>query len=637
MKLFSGHKDLGSLIATMYKRHKTTLWIILSFEVLQAVLAVLVPYFTKLQIDQLEKQHTSFLGIISGSPLFLFVLVIVVAAVSEMVSRIMETLNDHIREHFRYDVQNGTEKFLFDRLQTFDAGFLDNNANRRIYYSLFSLQYIFDRSLYFIVNAVKRFIQVFGILPIVAFLDLRVFAVILLASLIQAWYARRRLKLQNQFRVTSENVRTKMSDLWYQLLRNYHKLLMMRAQDSVVSEYRSVQKRYFGLKMEEKRYENKGRMLEWFIQNLPDWLTAIFAGMSVLDGKISIGDYTMLLLYARQIKGIFDQIIGLLRDWYEIGIEWSRIGFFLTMRPRYKLPSKLYTGSFSGPLVFENIRFFYPPLHEDEKKYLRHLIGKSERLERKTKFYRYMSEENKAWKKLLDDAEEFPKEVLRDVSFEIVPERVTALVGRNGSGKTTATHLMMKNYDMVSGTIRYGKVGYADCAPDQLRAMISIITQEPVILENFSVRENLLLGFTRPVEETVIWGLLDRLYMRDFIERAQDRLDTLVGENLRLSAGQNQLLAIARTILQDRDLLIFDEGTNQLDAEHEAAVIELLKEQAHTRGKKVFIITHKMTTAAKADQIYIIDQGQIIESGTHAQLLERQGLYARFWQLQVVG
>lgn len=637
MNLFSSQKDIRAFIGKTYQSHKRTLWLIIIFEIVQALLAVLVPYFTKLQIDQLEKQHTSFFTIITGSPLTLFVLIIIISSLSEMISKIIETVNDHIREKFRNRVQSDTEGFLFERLQTFDAGFLDNNANRRIYYSLFSLQYIFDRSLYFIVNTAKKIIQIFGILPIVAFIDLRVFGVIVICSLIQAWYARRRLHLQNQFRVTSENVRNKMSDLWYQLLRYFHKLLMMHAHGKVLSEYRQVQQKYFGLKMEEKEFENKGKILEWVIQNLPDWLTAVFAGMSVLDGKITLGDYTMLLLYARQVHGIFDQVISLIRDWYEIGIEWSRIGFFLTMKPRYKIPPNPYTGELSGTLAFQNVQFHYPPLHEDEKKYLRHLIGKSERFEKKAKFYRYMSEENKAWKELLEKSAETPKAILKEISLDVRPQTVTALVGRNGSGKTTITQLMLKNYEPVSGDLHYGSVRYEQCEPDQIRKEIAIITQEPVILENFSVRENLLLGSDREIGDKTVWELLDRLYMREFIEKADHQLDTPVGESLRLSSGQNQLLAIARTILQDRSVLIFDEGTNQLDAEHEASVIELLREQAHRHGKKVFMITHKMTTAAKADQIYIIDQGRIIEQGTHAQLLDIQGLYARFWKLQVVG
>jgi ATP-binding cassette subfamily B protein len=208
-------------------------------------------------------------------------------------------------------------------------------------------------------------------------------------------------------------------------------------------------------------------------------------------------------------------------------------------------------------------------------------------------------------------------------------------VGRNGSGKTTLLHLLLRGYDPEEGTIRFADRAHRDLHPARLRRAVSLVAQEPFLLESFSLRDNLLFGVAEGVGEERVWEVLASLGFAEEVRALPRGLDTLLGDEVGLSGGQSQLLVVARAILQDRPYLLLDEGTNQLDAEHELRIVEAL--QRLKRHAVVVLVTHRLTTARRADRIHVLDQGRIVESGDHDTLVALdEGLYRRFWEIQVV-
>jgi ATP-binding cassette subfamily B protein len=170
--------------------------------------------------------------------------------------------------------------------------------------------------------------------------------------------------------------------------------------------------------------------------------------------------------------------------------------------------------------------------------------------------------------------------------------------------------------------------------PHDLHHAVAHVAQHPFVLESFSIRENLTIGATRDIPDAEAWRTLEDLGVAAAVRALPRGLDSVIGDEVRLSGGQSQLLVIARALLQQRPFVLLDEGTNQLDAEHEAKVAHALRSlRAHAA---VLLITHRMTTARKADRIYVLDQGRIVQQGRHADLVEADGLYRTFWNLQVV-
>ncbi|WP_374565006.1 ABC transporter ATP-binding protein/permease [Nitrosomonas sp.] len=223
------------------------------------------------------------------------------------------------------------------------------------------------------------------------------------------------------------------------------------------------------------------------------------------------------------------------------------------------------------------------------------------------------------------------RQILFDVTFDIPAGQNIAVVGHSGSGKSTLARLLFRFYDVQSGCILINDQDIRDITQQSLRAAIGIVPQDTVLF-NDSIYYNIAYGRPDATEDEV-FAAARAAHIHDFIERLPMKYETVVGERgLKLSGGEKQRVAIARTILKNPAILIFDEATSALDSESEKRIQAELKRIAVNRT--TLTIAHRLSTIADADQILVMEQGRIIERGTHQQLLAANGTYARMWELQ---
>jgi len=221
--------------------------------------------------------------------------------------------------------------------------------------------------------------------------------------------------------------------------------------------------------------------------------------------------------------------------------------------------------------------------------------------------------------------------VLADFSFAVEPGQSVALVGPSGAGKSTVFQLLQRFYDIDSGSLRVDGIDVRELALDDLRRRIAVVPQEATIFSG-SVLDNIRYGRPDASEEEAR-AAARAARVEEFVLRLPDGYNTEVGERgLRLSGGQRQRLAIARAILKDAPLLLLDEATSALDAESERAVQSAL--ETAMRGRTTIVIAHRLATVQRAGRIFVLDHGRIVDAGTHAELIERGGLYGRLAALQ---
>ena len=231
----------------------------------------------------------------------------------------------------------------------------------------------------------------------------------------------------------------------------------------------------------------------------------------------------------------------------------------------------------------------------------------------------------------VDFSYESKRQILFDVDFTIPAGTTTAVVGHSGSGKSTLSRLLFRFYDVNQGAVTIDGQNLCDITQASLRSAIGIVPQDTVLF-NDTIEYNIAYGKPGATKPEII-AAARAAYIHDFIETLPDGYATMVGERgLKLSGGEKQRVAIARTVLKNPSILIFDEATSALDSKAEQAIQAQLKEIA--RNRTTLVIAHRLSTIADAAQILVLDHGRIVERGTHLQLLVANGAYAQMWARQ---
>ncbi|TXM11752.1 ABC transporter ATP-binding protein [Vibrio parahaemolyticus] len=231
------------------------------------------------------------------------------------------------------------------------------------------------------------------------------------------------------------------------------------------------------------------------------------------------------------------------------------------------------------------------------------------------------------------------KGVINHLNLDIKPGEKVGLVGRSGAGKSTLVNLLLRFHDVEEGSIKIDGQNIADVTQDSLRSKIGMVTQDTSLLHR-SIRDNILYGNPTASEEELLKAT-KQAHAHEFIKTLTDPFgnvgyDAQVGERgVKLSGGQRQRIAISRVLLKDAPLLVLDEATSALDSEVEAAIQESLNELM--QGKTVIAIAHRLSTIAQMDRLIVLDKGNVVEQGTHQELIAHNGIYAQLWAHQTGG
>ncbi|MFT7440348.1 MAG: ABC-type multidrug transport system fused ATPase/permease subunit, partial [Sulfitobacter sp.] len=223
------------------------------------------------------------------------------------------------------------------------------------------------------------------------------------------------------------------------------------------------------------------------------------------------------------------------------------------------------------------------------------------------------------------------RQILKGISLEAAPGEMVAIVGSTGSGKSTIGRLLFRFYDVNGGALLIDGQDVRDVTQDSLHKAIGVVPQDTVLF-NDTIGYN--IGYGRDnATQAEIEAVAKAAQIHDFIQRLPNGYNTAVGERgLKLSGGEKQRVGIARTLLKDPPILLLDEATSALDSETEHEIQDALRQAG--KGRTVLTIAHRLSTVAEADRIVVLEQGEIVEQGSHDDLLARNGRYAQLWQRQ---
>ena len=346
------------------------------------------------------------------------------------------------------------------------------------------------------------------------------------------------------------------------------------------------------------------------INNVPGVSLGTIVAFTTLQSRIffPIGQLLNVQVEIQGSLALFDRIF----EYLDLPIE-------IQNRPG---ALKLSSNDVQGDVTFRDVTFTYK---RDESSVLNGLN------EKEGNGNRPVSPEAVAVPVVTPAEEAIPRITLNDVSFEIKPGQLAALVGPSGAGKTTITYLVPRLYDVDSGAVEIDGHNVKDIALESLGELIGVVTQETYLF-HASIKENLLYARMDASEEDMI-AAAKAAAIHDRIMELEDGYDTLVGERgYKLSGGEKQRMAIARVILKNPRVLILDEATSALDTHSERLIQAAL--EPLMKNRTTLAIAHRLSTILAADVILVVDHGEIVERGTHHELLEQNGLYARLYNEQ---
>jgi ATP-binding cassette subfamily B protein len=358
-------------------------------------------------------------------------------------------------------------------------------------------------------------------------------------------------------------------------------------------------------------------------------------GYLVIQGTLTIGTIVALGLYLSSLYGALQSLTNAPIDFATSLVSFERVFEVLDLPLEIASKSGAHVlQDVRGVLEFDDVTFRYTV---DEKGLLKDVRRFGQMQDVKAVLSDDSMKEQRNFDNVAEDEKQAAlnqtrDEVLEHISFRAEPGHLVALVGPSGAGKTTLTYLIPRLYDPTAGRILIDGHDLRDVTLASLTAQIGMVTQETYLFHD-TIRMNLQYAKADATQDE-IENAAKAANIHDFVMGLPDRYETIVGERgYRLSGGEKQRLSLARVILKNPRILVLDEATSSLDSESEALIQEALKRVM--AGRTCIVIAHRLSTILAADLILVIDQGQIIERGTHNELLMQAGLYARLYETQL--
>lgn len=625
------YKKPLDILFNILKKNKFALIVLLVAPNISSIVGIILPYIAKLEIDQLSHQNQQLFWIIFGTPFTIFAWIIALSVLFTLITDFLRDLFDTLSHKYTEKIRKDVRLASYERLWHVELWTLLNKRNRELLPELLdSWSDALDSINTFLTYTISSIISFAGILFVFSLINIYIWIIVVFSVII--WhtiiYFAKKLGLGLSM--------AEKYNSWYRLRRLTHEVSF--SFDKIVSSWGfndilNHVKKWFDQEQEYIVMKGKNDFKMKLLDNintllLSTLLVKLFVWYNILDGVESIWLMAMTTMYVSTLQGNLSNILSIRFDRrqlidgiqkFSIFLEYSTIKkTFQSLDVSAKLKIAVNIKKFSYPSVSQHEVSFYNVV----KKRLESYGYKSNRIESNLYII------NQA----LSEVGKVNPTILSNINLEFEEGKIYGIVWKNGAGKSTLINLLLNYFSSYEGMILYNETLAKDLPNEFFYEQVGFIGQEPYFVYGLTIIQNILLGSAKEYSEDEIYDLLKTFWLDSIIRKMKKGLHTEVGYDTDLSWGQKQLLVLCRLILQDKKVLIFDEWTNQLDAENELLVMKKLLE--NRKDKIVLFITHRMTTIRKADFIICLQNWTIQTVGTHQSLLWKDNIYNTFWQTQ---
>ena len=505
-----------------------------------------------------------------------------------VIQGLLKYANSYLTDWISIKISNSVKEDLFRKLVYLDSKFYDENTSGLVISRFLSDP---DSASKNIVESIKTLITAFtsslGLIAVLLYNSWKlafVGVIVLVCAFIPVSLIRKRVKkVSNASMVVGSGMTTNINETYHgnKVISGYG------LQEDVYNKFKSQIRKLFDLSMSLTKRAGWLSPIMYFIASIGIAIVMVVGNHLIITGEMSTGSLasfiTSLLLLYKPVKTLGSTLTSM----QNIFVSMNRVFELFDLQPEIqdKPEAKELTG-IQNKLSFENVFFEY----------------------------------------------EANKPILKGVSLEVKKGEMLALVGNSGGGKSTIVNLIPRFYDIQSGSIKIDDTDIRDFSLKSLRSHISEVFQDNFLFSG-TIRDNIIIGKKNATEEE-IRNVVCAAHLDEFVDTLEDGIDTVIGERgTTLSGGQRQRVAIARAMIKDAPILILDEATSALDNKSEAIVQKALENLM--KGRTVFVIAHRLSTIKNADKIAVINEGQLVELGTHHELMEiPNGQYKYLYEMQ---
>ncbi|PID83911.1 hypothetical protein CSB09_03710 [Candidatus Gracilibacteria bacterium] len=633
--MFTQYTRPLKFIFDSFKGHKKIFYIFILGKILEGIFYVVLPIFAKMEMDQMVEKNEQLFGFIYLDSFRIFLVILCIIFGIRLLQKILQSFIEFVEKFYLALHQNAYAALLYQRLRYIEFGAFLNAKNMKFINEILGKSdFVGEHMRMFIGDMITHIFTIIGILGVISLINPWIFVVLMASACILYCIDLLRQKIAQKYQFEEDYVYAhKVFIVSQEISKNMIHLISSGGFGKVIDIYKKFNKELQTNIQNRQKSETFLSVFSFSVENITEILVKLFIGYSIFFAGASVGTMTMMLLYISRI----DQILSFVRTFRFFRDRFSddlkKLDLFLDLTDGQKRLSgeKIKSLKNFDTISLENVEFSYPKFAKYELRYLKII---EERIKSYSRIGSAEKNELHAIEEARKDLQEISPKILQGVDLIFEKGKSYGIVGKNGAGKTTITSLLQGFFYRFQGKILFDKTSVGNLDRSFFEKNISVVSQTPYIIQGFSIRENLLLGVEKTPNDQKIWELLEKFHLDKKIKKHRQGLDANIGYDNDFSGGEKQLLTLIRVILQDKPLLIMDEGTNQLDAENELMVMnELLKQQ---KDKIIIFITHRMTTIKKADVIYCLQDGKIEASGRHDDLLKTENVYHTFWDTQVV-
>lgn len=611
----------------LLKNHIPRLCLFIFENGFNAVSKLILPYLAKYQTDQLVSKHISIAWFI-WSPFVVFVIIIAITFVVKIFFKVMDEIISYVDEQYKSHFDIDFFNRIYSRLKNVELWVYSNPKNTNVFSNIIDSRWLIQTITSFFGEWLEIIIFLWWSFWLLYSLDGSILVWLSVAAILYYLFFIVQDKIDIYARFDDREVKQELRNAKYIIWHSFHKLAYMGSSDFLINKIESFERLQRSKVLELKKKKSIISQMQNLVEIIIDNGIIIAIAYWIYYHSESVGTMVMATTLLSTLSRYLKSILGSHRKYERLIEDLSSCEMFLWLT-KDKMQTNVILSDPSS-IKLSHITFSYPHYSEYEYKYFQILLRRLNKI-------KHMDEYDKnrihALDELLASKNHPNPDILKNISLEFEIWKISAIVGRNWSGKTTLMHLLMNYYRDYTWSISRWALDQKSLSFYDLESMISVIEQEPFVLYWFTIRDN-IIWLNNTIQDDEIYRLLDMFNMGDVIRKLRKWLDMKLQYDTNFSGGQLQLISLLRIYFQNKKIIILDEWTNQLDAENESKIMDLLYKQKHE--KIIIVISHRMTSVMKADVVFCMEQWVITSSGTPKELLWRKdNLFSLFWEEQV--